>query len=189
MEPPTYLAEKFPHERDSHIQFDEGPHIYTIDGDSDFMSVTRWNHSHFPHFNAGKIIKNMMKSKNWKNSKYFGKQGGYVKSLNTVTDDLFDQMRAAFNAISNSGILGTVKLHVVDGTPALESGAPSTATQKTLNQHKVDSVTEPGATIDDEGYTNNFSLPNIIGFCDYFETNQGYNYNELHNATFLITIT
>ena len=46
MEPPTYLAKKFPHERDSHIHFDEGPHIYTIDGDSDFMSVTTWNHSH-----------------------------------------------------------------------------------------------------------------------------------------------
>ena len=81
MEPPTYLAEKFPHERDSHIQFDEGPHIYTIDGDSDFMSVTRWNHSHFPHFNAGKIIKNMMKSKNWKNSKYFGMEPDAIKKL------------------------------------------------------------------------------------------------------------
>ena len=39
MEPPTYLANKYPHERDSHIHFDEGPHIYTIDGDSDYMSV------------------------------------------------------------------------------------------------------------------------------------------------------
>ena len=56
MEPPTYLAKKFPHESDGHIQFDEGPHIYTIDGNSDYMSVTTWNHSHFPHFNADKII-------------------------------------------------------------------------------------------------------------------------------------
>ena len=51
MEPPTYLANLNPHPRDSHISFDEGPHIYTIDGDSDYMSVTTWNHSHFPHFN------------------------------------------------------------------------------------------------------------------------------------------
>ena len=72
MEPPTYLANLHPHERDSHISFDEGPHIYTIDGDSDFMSVTKWNHSHFPHFNAKKIIKKMMSSKNWPQSKYFG---------------------------------------------------------------------------------------------------------------------
>ena len=72
MEPPTYLVNLHPHERDSHISFDEGPHIYTIDGDSDFMSVTKWNHSHFPHFNAKKIIKKMMASKNWPQSKYFG---------------------------------------------------------------------------------------------------------------------
>ena len=72
MEPPTYLANLNPHERDAHISFDEGPHIYTIDGDSGFMSVTTWNHSHFPHFNADKIIKKMMSSKNWAKSKYFG---------------------------------------------------------------------------------------------------------------------
>ena len=81
MEPPTYLAEKFPHERDEHIQFDEGPHIYTIDGDSNYMSVTTWNHSHFPHFNADKIIGNMMKSKKWKDSKYYGMKPNEIKKL------------------------------------------------------------------------------------------------------------
>ena len=58
MEPPTFLSTLHPHERDSHISFDEGPHIYTIDGDSGFMSVTTWNHSHFPHFNLIKSLKN-----------------------------------------------------------------------------------------------------------------------------------
>ena len=38
------LSKKNFHERDAHISFDEGPHIYTIDGDSDYMSVTTWNH-------------------------------------------------------------------------------------------------------------------------------------------------
>ena len=52
----NYLANINKHERDDHVQFDEGPHIYPIDGDSGFMSVTTWNHSHFPHFNADKII-------------------------------------------------------------------------------------------------------------------------------------
>ena len=55
MEPPTYLANKYPHERDSHIHFDEGPHIYTIDGDSDYMSVTTWNHSHFEKFDRFEV--------------------------------------------------------------------------------------------------------------------------------------
>lgn len=81
MEAPTYLANKYPHERDSHIHFDEGPHIYTIDGDNNYMSVTTWNHSHFPHFDADKIIKNMMKSKKWPDSQYFGMTPNQIKSL------------------------------------------------------------------------------------------------------------
>lgn len=80
MEPPTYLANLNPHERDSHILFDEGPHVYTIDGDSDFMSVTTWNHSHFPHFDADKIITNMMNSKKWSQSKYFGQTRQEIKA-------------------------------------------------------------------------------------------------------------
>ena len=77
---PTYLAEKNAHNRDSHIKFDEGPHIYHIDGDSNFTSVTTWNHSHFEHFNADKIIKKMMNGKNWKNSKYYGKSSEEIKA-------------------------------------------------------------------------------------------------------------
>lgn len=67
-----YLAKKHAHPRDSHITFDEKPHIYTIKGDSDFMSVTTWNHSHFEHFDADKIIDKMMRSPRWSNSKYYG---------------------------------------------------------------------------------------------------------------------
>jgi ATP-dependent exoDNAse (exonuclease V) beta subunit len=81
MEPPTYLANLYPHERDSHITFDEGPHIYTIDGDSDFMSVTTWNHSHFGHFDADKIIEKMMKSHKWTQSKYYGMSRKEIKDL------------------------------------------------------------------------------------------------------------
>ena len=79
MNPPTYLAEKYSHERDSHITFDEGPHIYTIDGDSSFTSVTTWNHSHFSHFDADRIINKMMNSRNWKNSKYYGMTSEEIK--------------------------------------------------------------------------------------------------------------
>ena len=54
--PPDYLALKNPHPRDKFISFDEGPHIYTVHGDSSFTSVTTWNHTHFPHFDADAII-------------------------------------------------------------------------------------------------------------------------------------
>ena len=81
MEPPTYLAKQNPHERDSHITFDEGPHIYTIDGESNFMSVTTWNHSHFGHFDADAIIEKMMSSHKWPQSKYFGMTRKDIKAL------------------------------------------------------------------------------------------------------------
>ena len=82
MEPPTYLANKNPHPRDKCITFDEGPHIYTINGDSDFMSVTTWNHSHFEHFDADKIIDKMMMSRNWgPASKYWGMSKDEIKKL------------------------------------------------------------------------------------------------------------
>ena len=82
---PTILEKKNKHERDNHISFDEGPHIYTIDGDSDYLSVTTWNHYHFPKFNADDIISKMMKSKNWKNSEYFGMSPYEIKQKYSFT--------------------------------------------------------------------------------------------------------
>ena len=74
-----FLKQKNPHSRDNHITFEEGPHIYTIDGNSDFTSVTTWNHSHFPKFDADKIIDKMMNSPNWTNSVYYGKTKNQIK--------------------------------------------------------------------------------------------------------------
>ena len=75
-----YLEETNPHKRDSYISFEEGPHIYTINGDSNYMSVTTWNHSHFEHFDADLIIHRMMKSKNWPKNKYFGQTAEGIKA-------------------------------------------------------------------------------------------------------------
>jgi ATP-dependent exoDNAse (exonuclease V) beta subunit len=76
-----YLQKKNGHERDKQIKFTERGHIYTIDGDSNYTSVTTWNHSHFPKFNAEKIITKMMKSKNWETSKYFGMTKREIKDM------------------------------------------------------------------------------------------------------------
>ena len=78
--PPTLLSRSNYHARDSHIHFDEGPHIYTIDGDSSFTSVTTWNHMHFEQFDADLIIKRMMASKKWPESKYFGMTPDEIKA-------------------------------------------------------------------------------------------------------------
>ena len=76
----TLLEERNKHLRDYDITFDEGPHIYTIKGDSSFASVTTWVHQHFEKFNSDKVIKNMMSSRNWTNSKYYKKTAEEIKA-------------------------------------------------------------------------------------------------------------
>ena len=72
------------HIRDKNIQFYEPTHTYTIltDAKSKYKSVTTWNHSHFPHFDADDIIKKMMSSKNWKEGhKYWGLTSAQIKAM------------------------------------------------------------------------------------------------------------
>jgi hypothetical protein len=79
---PTFLAKINEHERDCNIEFIEYTHKYIIktDPDSVYTSVTTWNHSHFPHFNATMIIQNIMKGKNWNpENKYWGKTAEEIK--------------------------------------------------------------------------------------------------------------
>lgn len=73
-EPPNYLANLNAHPRDKYIEFDEGPHIYTVHGEQGYTSVTTWNHHHFPEFDSDSIITNMLKSNkmNDPNYKYYG---------------------------------------------------------------------------------------------------------------------
>jgi ATP-dependent exoDNAse (exonuclease V) beta subunit len=69
------LEKRNAHPRDKHIRFQEEGHKYTIlsDPTSTYTSVTTWNHSHFPHFNADEVIEKMMKGKNWNpGNKYWG---------------------------------------------------------------------------------------------------------------------
>lgn len=69
------LSERNAHPRDKFVKFHENGHKYeiTCDPDSKYTSVTTWNHSHFPKFDADSVIKNMMRGKNWKpGHKYWG---------------------------------------------------------------------------------------------------------------------
>jgi CRISPR/Cas system-associated exonuclease Cas4 (RecB family) len=82
-EPPSYLANVNKHPRDEFITFDEGPHIYTVHGDSTFTSVTTWNHSHFDVFDPDVVIDNMIKrgSLNDPKNKYYGMNKEEIKEL------------------------------------------------------------------------------------------------------------
>lgn len=69
------LKQKNSHDRDKNIVFTEEGHTYNIQTDpkNKYTSVTTWNHSHFPHFDADEIIKKILKGKNWKEGhKYWG---------------------------------------------------------------------------------------------------------------------
>jgi ATP-dependent exoDNAse (exonuclease V) beta subunit len=71
------------HKRDKNLVFDEPTHKYTIltDPDSKYTSVTTINHSHFSHFDADAVIKNMLKGKNWNpQNKYWGLTPEQIKA-------------------------------------------------------------------------------------------------------------
>jgi len=77
------LANRNRHTRDDNIQFFEEGHKYVIkpDPETKYTSVTTWNHSHFPHFDADAVITNMMKGRNWKEGhKYWGMTPDEIKS-------------------------------------------------------------------------------------------------------------
>jgi len=85
MKPTLYdvLSVRNSHPRDANIQFFEEGHKYIIltEPDVKYTSVTTWNHSHFPKFEADSIIDNMMKSKSWKEGhKYWGLTPQQIKS-------------------------------------------------------------------------------------------------------------
>jgi len=76
------LKNRNTHERDQYLHFDEPKHKYTIlnDAQSNYTSVTTWNHHHFPHFDADQVIKKMMNGKNWNpQNKYWGKTAEEIK--------------------------------------------------------------------------------------------------------------
>ena len=77
----NYLATINAHERDKYITFQEEGHKYTVDGKTDYTSVTTWIHSLFQNFDSDRVIENMMKSKNWPNNKYFGKTKQEIKAI------------------------------------------------------------------------------------------------------------
>ncbi len=66
------LAMRNSHPRDDCITFDEGPHIYTVNGDSGFTSVTTWLHSHFEKFDAEAVAKRIVERGTLPDSKYHG---------------------------------------------------------------------------------------------------------------------
>jgi len=78
------LASKNFHDRDQYIQFFEEGHKYVVlfEPQVRYTSVTTWNHSHFPHFDADAVISNMMRGRGWKEGhKYWGLTADQIKAM------------------------------------------------------------------------------------------------------------
>ena len=74
------LSHRNKHQRDECIVFDEPTHVYTVNGSSKgIISCTKFLHEFFPHFDADGIIKKMMSSPKWPQSKYFGQTAEQIK--------------------------------------------------------------------------------------------------------------
>lgn len=68
------------HPRDAAITFKEEGHEYTISGkDRKPTSVTTLIHKFFPEFDADAVITKMMRSRNWPQSKYYGRTRESIK--------------------------------------------------------------------------------------------------------------
>jgi len=111
----SILAIRNCHERDRFIQFFEKDHKYVITNDPNnkYTSVTTWNHSHFPVFNANLIIKNMMRGKNWKEGhKYWG----------LTAEEIKQQWTDNGSAVSGAGTDLHFEIECFMNNPDLESG-------------------------------------------------------------------
>jgi hypothetical protein len=73
------LEEINQHERDLRIDFNEADHIYAIDGEFGYTSVTQYLHGLFEQFNEDLIISRMMNSKRFSKSAYAGMTVGEIK--------------------------------------------------------------------------------------------------------------
>jgi ATP-dependent exoDNAse (exonuclease V) beta subunit len=81
-----FLSHLHPHPRDANIVFFEENHKYSVltDPSSSYTSVTTVVHSCFEHFDADKIIEQMMKKKNWNDqfqNKYWGMTADEIKTM------------------------------------------------------------------------------------------------------------
>ena len=76
------LAEINHYEQDDHITLVEEGHVYTVDGDSNYISVTNLIREFFPKFDRDKVLSRIFNSDRWCESyKYYGKKREEIKEL------------------------------------------------------------------------------------------------------------
>lgn len=114
----TFLQKRHPHPRDDRITFQDEGHIYTVDGDVSFTSVTTLIHRFFPHFDADLVIEKITTNPK---SVYFGMEASAVKTqwdkATELGSRLHEQIEIFFDQLAefDTTILETV-------APSIEFG-------------------------------------------------------------------
>jgi hypothetical protein len=87
---------------DSRISFDEPTHIYTIDGESDYTSVTTFVHQQFPHFDAPAVIASLLSPTNTSRGRTYPNRNKYrATAFQNVESENPDLSEDEINAILN----------------------------------------------------------------------------------------
>jgi hypothetical protein len=102
--------------------------VITNDPNNKYTSVTTWNHSHFPVFNANLIIKNMMRGKNWKEGhKYWG----------LTAEEIKQQWSNNSSAVSGAGTDLHFEIECFMNNPDLETGLKGNKGYKHAELHEA----------------------------------------------------
>jgi ATP-dependent exoDNAse (exonuclease V) beta subunit len=75
------LQEKYPHPRDGDIDMDVPTHVYTIKGETDYISCTTFIKSFFGKFDADSVIDSMMSKASWSQNKLYGMTKEEIKTM------------------------------------------------------------------------------------------------------------
>ncbi len=124
------------HPRDALIEFDAGPHKYTCMGEANYNSVTGWNHTHFPPFDADAIIAKMNLTN--AKSKYYGQTPEQIKAGWDKGRDEAAEAGTAMHAAIEAFWIGGAPLEPpsregrTQGAEAIQEEHPSNPEQGTL---------------------------------------------------------
>jgi len=126
------LCRQNKHPRDANIEFFEEDHKYVIltEPSIKYTSVTTWNHSLFPKFEADIIIENMMNSKGWKEGhKYWG----------LTPDQIKGQWNANKDAVSGAGTDLHYEIECFNNNTNLSAGYTNKELYEMYNKQMNDS--------------------------------------------------
>lgn len=119
--------------RDALIEFVAGSHKYTCAGESNYISVTTWNHTHFPAFDADAIIKKMRLDQ--PTCKYYGQTPEQIKAGWDKNRDEAAQLGTEMHAAIERYWLGV-------GTPTPPIGSEVAVEEGVYSDNKTTAMNE-----------------------------------------------